>query len=91
MQVTVIYDNLKDRKLFELVSINIPVFFNFLDLNTTKGHKEGTKIKGYYGAKKNPFVEVKDNLDSLVKVFYSENGNAINQFITWINDNGNKN
>lgn len=86
MLVNIVYDNQKDRKLFELVQVKIPIFFNFIDLTTIKGHKEGLKLKGYYGAKLNPFIEVKDDLNLLVKVFYSENGNAINQFTNWINN-----
>lgn len=54
-------------------------------MNTLSGRKAGFKIKGAYGARKNPFCLVED--EKPIKVFYSENDyedDAITQLIIWM-------
>ena len=84
MEAIVIYDNDKDREHLELVDSKFPIFISCIDFNTLKGRKEAYKIKAHWGAKLNPFVVVKDN-EKVLKVFYSERDNAINQLINYLN------
>lgn len=82
--VTIVYDNKQDRELVELINTKLSFFVDFIDMNCVNGRKEGFKILNYWSAKKLPFVVVKeDDTEKLPKVFYSETGNAINQFIKW--------
>ena len=85
MNVIVVYNNDKDRELLESVDSKFPIFINFINYNTTKGRKESYKIKSEWGAKENPFVIVEE-ADKIIKVFYSEKNNAINQLIDFLND-----
>ena len=90
MEAIIIYDNNKDRELFELINSKFPIFVSYINFNTTNGRKEAYKIKSYWGAVKNPFVVVSEN-DQIINVFYSEKGeNAINQLINFLNDSKNK-
>ena len=83
MKVKIIYDNLKDKELIELVKFSTPFFVEYIDIRTKNGKKEGWKIKNEFGAKKDPFVEVLDDKDNFVSCFWSENQNACQQFINY--------
>ena len=85
MNAIVVYDDIKDKELLDVINLRVPFFIEYIDINTRNGKKEGFRVKSYWGAKLNPFVELKDN-DKIVKVFYSENGNACNQLIKYLND-----
>lgn len=86
LHIKVIYDNNKDKELLEKINLEVPIFIDFIDFNSPKGRKEAYKIKSYYGAKLNPFIQVEDSEYKVVKVFYSESGNSINQLIKWLNE-----
>ena len=81
MKVKVIYEDKKDRELFELVEFTTPFFLEYIDCNTSKGLKESYRIKNTYGARKNPFVLITDDEDNFVGCFWSEDQNAVQSFI----------
>lgn len=86
LHIKVIYDNNKDKELLEKIYLEVPIFIDFIDFNTPEGRKKAYKIKSQYSAKLNPFVQVEDSKHEIIKVFWSENGSAINQLIQWLND-----
>ncbi|MBO6243873.1 MAG: hypothetical protein J6O41_04835 [Clostridia bacterium] len=85
MTATVVYDNRKDRELLELIDSKFPIFIQYIDFNTKDGRKEAFQVKSHWAAKLNPFVVVEDE-DKIIKVFYSEESNAIQQLINYLND-----
>ena len=85
MNAKIIFESLKDKEFLDLVDLKTPVFIEFIDINTTKGKKEGWKLMNYYGTTTFPFVELE--LDESNRIpFYSERGNAIGQFINYMNN-----
>lgn len=63
--------------------------FNFIDINTRKGKKEGWSLKNYYGAKLNPFILIKKD-DKPIKAFYSETGeNTIQNLLNFLDNENN--
>lgn len=88
MEAIVVYDDEKDREFLESVNSKFPIFIQYINYNSKKGRKEAFKIKSEWSAKINPFVIVKEN-DKIIKVFYSEESNAINKLISFINDDKN--
>ena len=87
MDIYIVYDDSTHRELIEMVEFKKQPFLHFLDMNTLEGKKKGFKLKGQYGAKKNPFVVVEEN-DQLQKVFWSEGeDDAVNQLIKWATEN----
>jgi len=85
MEVTIVYDNKKDRELLESIDSKFPIFVNYIDYNTKDGRREAFQTKSYWGAKLNPFVVVQEG-EKIIKVFYSEKSNAIQQLINYLND-----
>lgn len=83
MKVKLVYDNDKDKEFMSLIEIKTPFFIDYIDMNSLNGRKEGFKVLNYWSAKKLPFIEVTNDEDKLIKVFYSEIGNSVNQFIKW--------
>ena len=88
MEAIVIYDNKKDRELLDLIDSKFPIFIEYIDYNTVSGRKEAFKIKSHWSAKMNPFIVVQDG-EKIIKVFYSEKNNAINQLINFLNEGKN--
>jgi hypothetical protein len=81
--IYIVYDDPSHRQLVDMISFRRETFIHWFDMNTSEGRKKGFKLKGQFGAKKNPFVLVEKN-DELIKVFWSEGkDDAINQFIKW--------
>lgn len=78
MNVKIVTQNKEDKELLKSYPIKYKFTVEFLH-----PLKEGKNLKRYYGARLNPFVEVKVK-DKLLKAFYSEQGDAIQQFIKWI-------
>lgn len=84
MKIKIVYDNIKDRELIELVEFSTPFFIEYIDTKTRNGKKEAHQIKSEFGAKKYPFVVVYDDEDKFKQCFWSESGNAVQQFINAI-------
>lgn len=83
MKVKLVYDNDKDKEFMSLIEVKTPFFIDYIDMNSLNGRKEGFKVLNYWSAKELPFIEVTNDEDKLIKVFYSEIGNSVNQFIKW--------
>lgn len=88
-QIKIVYNNNNDRRLLDLQSLESPIFIDYMDYNTSKGRKDGSRLKAYYGARKFPFIEVLDENNKFVKAFYSEEDNAVNQLIKFLNESTN--
>ena len=85
IHITIVYDDNKQKELVLKAKFNIEPTIEFYNINTKDG-KKGYKIKGEWGARKNPFVLLEDN-GKPIKAFYSENDwedNAIIQLINWL-------
>lgn len=85
MNITIVYNDDKQLEPLKKEEFNASPFFTFIDERTHQGRKDGWKLKNYWGTKLCPLVEVKDN-DKVIKVFYSENGNAIEQLIKYLKE-----
>lgn len=85
MNAVVVYDNIKDKELLDKINLGVPFFIDYINVNTVKGKKESYKIKSHWGAKLNPFIELYDDENKIIKVFYSEKQNAVNQLISYLN------
>lgn len=90
MTAIVVYDNKKDRELLDLIDSKFPIFIHYVDFNTKDGRKEAYTVKSHWAAKLNPFVVIENEENQIIKVFYSEKENAIQQLINYLN-NGCKN
>ena len=56
MDIIIVYDNIKDRKFFDLHEFKIPFNLEYINDKRTS-----YKIKTHWGAIKSPFVEIKDD------------------------------
>lgn len=84
INITIVFDNKKDKELLNFQNLTVPFFVDYIDMNNSKGRKEGFKLLNYWSAKKLPLVILeKDN--SKPKIFYSELGNSISQLIKYLN------
>ena len=83
MQATVVYANKKDKELLNLIHSEVPFFINYIDYNTKNGRKEAYTIKSKWSAKLNPFVVLQEG-EEIIKVFYSEKENAVQQLINYL-------
>jgi hypothetical protein len=87
MNAKVIFKDLKDKEFLDNISLETPIFVDYINIDSVKGKKEGWKILNYYGTTKLPFVELQlDKIENRYKPFYSENGNAVFQLINYINN-----
>ena len=59
----------------------------FIDILTKKGKKDGWAVKSHWGAKLDPFILIEDN-GKVTKAFYSEAGDAISEFLNYIENEG---
>ena len=83
MTATIIYDNKKDKELLNLICSEVPFFIKYIDFNTKSGRKEAYTIKSEWSAKLNPFVVLQEG-EEIIKVFYSEKENAVQQLINYL-------
>jgi len=81
MKVKVVYNNINDKELIKLVQLSTPFFVEFIDSATKNGKKEAYKIKSPFSARKEPFIVIYDEQDRFVTCLYSEERNAVQQFI----------
>lgn len=84
MKVVIIYNDDKDKELIELSKFSIPFFIEYIDSKTIKGKKESFKLKSPFSAKLDPFIIIYNDEDEFIKCFYSENGNAVQQFVNYL-------
>jgi len=85
MTAKVVYKDLKDKEFLDLVDLKTPIFVEFINVDTLKGKKEGWKLMNYYGTTTFPFVELEIDESNRIP-FYGERGNAIGQFINFLNN-----
>ena len=85
MNAVVVYDNIKDKELLDKINLGVPFFIDYINVNTVKGKKESYKVKSHWGAKLNPFIELYNDENKIIKLFYSETQNAVNQLISYLN------
>ena len=85
MTAKIVFKDLKDKEFFDLVDLKTPIFVEFINIDTVKGKKEGWKLMNYYGTTTFPFIELEIDESSRIP-FYSERGNAVGQFINYINN-----
>ena len=91
MKVKIVFDNDKDKELINLVNFSTPFFVEFIDARTKNGKSSAYKVKSEFGARMNPFVVVYNDEDKLESVFWSENQNACQSFVTVYKDYESKN
>ena len=84
--VIIVIENKSDKDFIDFIEFKKDVCLTFLDISTKQDKSAAYKLKKNWGARKNPFVIVSKN-DKVIKVFYSESGNAIDQFILWATEN----
>lgn len=82
--IHITYTDKQDKELLEKVNTQTPAYLHFYDMLSSSDKKHGWTIKNVGAATLDPFVLVKEG-DKIVKAFYSENGNAINQLILFLN------
>ena len=80
--ITVVYNDPK-----QIESIRDMDNCQFIDILTKKGKKEGWAVKSHWGAKLDPFILIEDN-GKVTKAFYSEAGDAISEFLNYIENEG---
>lgn len=85
MTAKVVFKDLKDKEFFDLTDLKTPIFVEFINIDTVKGKKEGWKLMNYYGTTIFPFIELEIDESNRIP-FYSERGNAVGQFINYINN-----
>ena len=83
MQATVVYENKKDKELLNLIYSEVPIFIEYIDFNTKNGRKEAYAVKSKWSARLNPFVVLQEG-EEIIKVFYSEKENAVQQLINYL-------
>ena len=80
--VQIVIGNSSDREIINFVEFKKDVCLTIYDITSKKDKSAAYKLKSHWGAHKNPFVVITKG-DSTIKVFYSENGNAIDKLILW--------
>lgn len=83
IEVSVVYSDEKQIEKVRELS-NDSLTFNFININTKSGKKQGQSLKNYWASKIDPFAIV--NVDNKpIKVFYSEAENVIDNLISYLN------
>lgn len=83
LTICLAYDNDNDYKRL-LNALDIDYYIEAYNLLSKKGKSSGWKLKNKWGAKLNPFIEVKEE-DNTLKCFYSEEKvDIIEQLKNWI-------
>lgn len=69
-EVTIVYSDYKKvEKIKDETKSSL--IFNFIDVTTRKGKKEGWSVKSHWGAKLDPFILVVRD-ETPIRAFYSE-------------------
>lgn len=76
VNVSIVYS--KEEQIEKVKELgNNSLTFNFINICTKKGKKNGWSLKNYWGARLDPFALVTKD-DKPIKVFYSEATDVIN-------------
>ena len=88
MEVTIVYNDEKDKELLNCINTTVPFFVEYISINNSKSKKEGFRLMKYWSTKKLPLVIIKlDEKDANPIIKYSDIGeNAINQLIKFLNE-----
>ena len=66
-------------------SLEVSLFFTYINESSRKGKKEAYKLKSEWGARKTPFA-ICFNKETPIKAFFSETGeDVIESLITYLN------
>lgn len=84
IEVSVVYSDEKQIEKVRELS-NDSLTFNFIDISTKKGRKDGWVIKNYWGAKLDPFSIVSKS-GKPIKAFYSESGDVSEELLNYLNN-----
>lgn len=84
IEVSIVYS---DEKQVEKVRDldNSSLTFNFIDIGTRKGKKDGWALKNYWGASLDPFAIVLKS-GKPIKAFYSESENVSDRLLEYLNN-----
>lgn len=82
IEVSVVYS---DEKQIEKVRefSNDSLTFNFIDISTKKGRKDGWALKNYWGASLDPFAIVLKS-GKPIKAFYSEHEDSMSALYNYL-------
>lgn len=83
LNITIVYNDDKQLELLKKEEFSTSPFFTFIDERNHQGRKDGFKLKNYWGTRLCPLVEIK-NKDKVIKVFYSEDRDAVEQLIEYL-------
>jgi len=76
IELILVSSNLEDERRVIESNIVDKFYFKFIDSNSAYTKKEAYTLKTDWGAKKEPFVMVK-NKDKVLRCFYSENSDKV--------------
>ena len=84
--VYIVYDNDNViKRVRGAYTIKASPIFHFIDSRTLNGRKEAFQLKGFWGARMEPFI-ICTNKEKAVKAFYSETReDVIESLITFLN------
>ena len=76
IELILVSSNLEDEKKILRSEIVDKFYFTFLDSNSVYTKKQAYALKTDWGAKKEPFILVKDK-DKVLRCFYTEESNKV--------------
>lgn len=84
IEVFVVYNDEKQVEKVREFS-NESLTFNFIDITTKRGRKDGWALKNYWGASLDPFAIVFKS-GKPIKAFYSESENSMESLCNYLID-----
>jgi len=76
IELTLVSSNLEDEKKILESGIVDGFYFKFIDSGSSLDKKESYSLKKDWGAKKEPFIIIKDK-DKVLRCFYSESDKSV--------------
>lgn len=76
IEIRIVYDDPSICNRIKDAHFKDGYLFDFIDIGSKHGRSKGYKLKGNWGARKNPFVAIYDG-DKCIKCFYSEASNDV--------------
>ena len=77
-EITLVYNDLKDRQTIENLNSDKGIYINYLDYESKLSKKKARLLMEDWGSKKLPFAVCLEK-DKVVVAFYSEADNVINK------------